>query len=113
MEVNKLPVIDDLDILEQQCVTVLQPNNWGFSPEDIFRSERKLLEETLLSTDAMRFLALFPGKVFLNFFTKSLGIETFAYKELINNALVAVDGSDLSTLKQSLVSALVGVLPSR
>jgi len=112
-EVNKLPVIDDLNALERQCVTVLQPSNWGFSPEAIFREERKLLEDTLSTTDPMRFLALFPGKVFLHIFTKSLGFETSAYKELVNNALVAGDGSNMSKLKQSLVSALSGILPPR
>lgn len=111
--VNQLQATGDLNALESQCVTVVQPSNWGFSPEAIFREERKLLENALSSTDPMDFLTLFPGKVFLPIATKSLGLEPSAYKELVNKALVAGDKSNLSRLKQSLESALSNILPAR
>lgn len=111
--VSKLPVVADLDALESQCVSILQPNNWGFSPEAIFREERKLLENTLASSDPMQFLTIFPGKVFLPIAAKSLGLEPSAYKELVNKALIADDKSNLSGLKKSIESALSRILPPR
>jgi len=111
--INKLPVNDDLDALQQECVTALNQNNWDFSPEAAFREERKLLEDALSSSDIMQFLELFPGKVFLKIFTNSLGFGTSAYKELVNNALVANDDSNLCDLKKELVSALSVFLPPR
>lgn len=110
---NELHVIGDLDALESQCVNVIQPSNWGFHPGAIFHEERKLLENALSSPDPMHFLTLFPGKVFLPIATKSLGLEPAAYKELVKNALVASDSSELSPLKKSLESALSNILPPR
>lgn len=110
--VNKLHVISDLDTLESQCVDILQPGNWGFNPETIFRDERKLLEDALAS-EPTQFLTLFPGKVFLPIATKLLGFEPSAYKELVNNALVANDKSNLSVVKKSIESVLSKYLPPR
>jgi len=110
--VNKLQVISDLNALESQCVNILQPSNWGFDPETIFREERKLLENALAS-EPTQFLTLFPGKVFLPIATKLLGLEPSAYKELVNNAMVADDKSNLSGLKKSIESVLSKYLPPR
>jgi len=110
---NDLKVIADLNALESQCVNILQPVNWGFNPATIFREERKLLENALASTEPMRFLTLFPGKVFLPIATKLLGLEPSAYKELVNNALVADDKSNLLGLKKSIESVLSKYLPPR
>jgi ABC-type branched-subunit amino acid transport system ATPase component len=110
---NNLQVIADLNALESQCVNILQPGNWGFNPEAIFREERKLLENALASTEPMQFLTLFPGKVFLPIATKSLGLEPSAYRDLVNKALVADDKSNLSGLKKSIESVLSKYLPPR
>ena len=110
---NDLHVLADLNALESQCVNILQPGNWGFNPETIFREERKLLENALTSTDPMQFLIHFPGKVFLPIAARSLGIEPSRYRELVNNALVADDNSDLSRLKKSIESVLSEYLPPR
>jgi hypothetical protein len=111
--VNNLQVIGDLNALESQCVNILQPSNWGFNPEAIFREERKLLENALAFTEPMQFLILFPGKVFLPIATKSLGLEPSAYKELVNKALIADDKSELSRVKPLVKSALSSFLPPR
>jgi len=110
---NDLKVIADLNALESQFVNILQPGNWGFNPSTIFREERNLLENALASTEPMQFLTLFPGKVFLKIAARSLGIELSTYRELVNNALVADDKSDLSGLKKSIESALSQYLPPR
>ena len=111
--VNRLQINDNLDALESQCVLALQPKNWEFNPEAIFREERKLLENALSSIDPTLFLTLFPGKVFLSIATKSLGLEPNAYKELVNKALVVGQSSSLMVLRQSLEKALVSILPPR
>ena len=111
--VNKLDVIGDLTALESQCVNTLQPSNWDFNPEAIFREERQLMENALTSTEPMQFLTLFPGKVFLPIATQSLGLEPPAYRRLVNKALVADDESDLAGLKKSLESVLPQYLPPR
>ena len=111
--VNKLEVTGDLTVLESQCVNTLQPSNWNFNPEDIFREERQLMENALTSTDPMQFLTLFPGKVFLPVATQSLGLEPSAYRKLVNKALVADDSSDLAGLKKSLEDVLSEYLPPR
>lgn len=111
--VNKLEVIADLSVLESQCVNTLQPSNWDFNPEAIFREERQLMENALTSTEPIQFLTLFPGKVFLPIATQSLGLEPSAYMKLVNKSLVADDKSDLAGLKKSLESVLSEYLPSR
>lgn len=111
--VNKLEVIGDLTVLESQCVNTLQPSNWDFNPEAIFREERHLMENALTSTEPMQFLTLFPGKVFLPIATQSLGLEPSAYRKLVNKALVADDRSDLAGLKKSLEIVLSEYLPQR
>jgi len=111
--VNNLEVIGDLTVLESQCVNTLQPSNWDFIPEAIFREERQLMENALTSTEPMQFLTLFPGKVFLRIATQSLGLEPSAYRKLVNKALVADDSSDLAGLKKSLESVLSEYLPPR
>jgi len=111
--VNDLQVIGDLNVLESKCVNTLQPDNWGFSPADIFLEERKLLENALASTEPIQFLTFFPGKVFLPIATRLLGLEPSAYKELVNNVLVSDDASTLSGLKKSIESALSNYLPPR
>jgi ABC-type branched-subunit amino acid transport system ATPase component len=110
---NDLHVIADLDALQSQCVNILQPRNWGFNPDTIFRDERKLLENALASTDPMQFLIHFPGKVFLPIAAKSLGIEPSRYRELVNKALVADDNSGPSGFKKSIESVLADYLPPR
>ena len=110
---NDLQVIADLNAFETQCVNILQPGNWGFNPATIFGEERKLLENALASTEPMQFLTLFPGKVFLPDAARSLGIKPSRYRELVNNALVADDNSDLSALKKSIESVLSEYLPPR
>lgn len=109
---NKLQIISDLDTLESQCVDILQPTSSGFNPTDIFREERKRLEDALAS-DPTQFLTFFPGKVFLPIATKSLGFEPSAYKELVNNALAADDKSNLFQLRQSIEPVLSEYLPAR
>ncbi len=110
---NDLHVIGDLNTLESQCVSALQPSNWGFNPRAIYDEERKLLENALTSTNPMEFLTLFPGKVFIQLAAKSFGLETSAYKELVNKALVADDRSSLFNLKPLLEDVLSKILPSR
>ncbi len=110
---NDLHIIADLNTLESQCTNILQPINWGFNPTAIFHEERKLLENALASTEPMPFLILFPGKVFLPIAARSLGITPSTYRELVNNALVADDSSNLSGLKKSIESVLSEYLPPR
>jgi len=110
--VNKLQVIADIDGLESKCVNSLQPANWGFQPQAIFREERKLLENALTS-EPMKFLTLFPGKVFLPIATRLLGLEPPAYKALLNNALVADNKSNLYGLRASIETVLSKYLPPR
>jgi ABC-type cobalamin/Fe3+-siderophores transport system ATPase subunit len=110
---NDLKIIADLRALESQTVSILQPGSWGFNPATIFREERKLLEDAVASTEPTQFLTLFPGKVFFPIAAESLGIKPSTYRELVNNALVAPDNSDLSGLKKSIESVLSQYLPPR
>jgi hypothetical protein len=110
---NNLQVIADLTVLESQCVNTLQPSNWHFNPEAIFREERQRMENALTSTEPVQFLTLFPGKVFLPIAAQFLDLEPSAYRKLVNKALVAKDNSDLAGLRKQLETTLSDYLPPR
>ena len=95
-----------------QHIADLEPDKWGFDAQDIFHEERERLEQALCS-DSDSFLELLPGKVFFPFAARSLGIERDAYRELVSSALIAKEGSGLTSLREKLEDILSNVLPPR
>lgn len=111
--VNNLRAIEDVDVLQTEHVRALQPDNWSFDPENIFREERVRLDQALASDDEATFLQLFPGKVFFPLAAKALGIDPIRYRELVGSALQVDDSNPLTDLRAALETKLSAILPSR
>jgi hypothetical protein len=108
---NGLKLDGDLEVLEQQHLTALDPAEWSVPAVTISREERQRFERAL--ADAFEeCLKLLPGKEFLRVAAEAVGMERDAYIGLICSTLSSSDDS-LRGLGKELEAHLSGILPAR
>lgn len=98
--------------VSQQHTKAVDPNNWGITPSDLFYEEKEALENAL-KEGAAEFMRYYPGKVFLNMVSNSLGMGTNSYIKLICSALTSKTEGSLMSLGKKIEKCLKAYLPTR